>query len=338
MIGEPLTPEAFDIRHRAFIGQEKLYGDMLSGDPQAQSSVISHILDEAGRAQQEGEVEGNPMVPFAQQFYSAVQKGNPEAYAAIRMQAAKDLVEELYNSAAESGNKSLFLSMGHAAKALGLPYKTEAEMQDFFAKGANQDPTAKLAAENAELKSQLMGRQAETRTEQFKSWQTTTTQAVTKSVANDAVIPALQDARQAGVWAKNQDAFDRLVTKPLNSAVAETIGKDARFLERVSLLDKQARTATSEQRRTAIRSEIQQLYVNRAKLAVEALRGPILKDAAATLKGQSDATNQRRAASQTQRAPASNGTPVKRSLVPNGMDFDTASPASLARSLEGLLR
>ena len=339
LAGEPITPEAFDVRNRAFIGQERLYGDLLSGEPEAQTKVLGHFIDEAQAALQNGEVGTDPTIGLGQAFYSTLQSKAPDAFAHLRMRAAGDLMNEMYAEAQKTGDKNLAISASHIAKALGLSYKKDAEITQFLAiPPASADPVASLRAENQRLQEQLNGRQTTNAAEQWQTWKGSTTKAVTSGVLSDAVLPSLTAERKA--WEKFPTQFESLVVAPLNKAVKQTISQDQNFNTRIQLLERSAQRAPSAQKRAEIAEQIKQAYVNRARLAVDAHKAGILREAAALLKQGSDATHQRRQAAQQQRGPRGPQNPVQQSLVPGrdvvnpGGVFDAKQEASrLARLL-----
>lgn len=332
--GEPITPEAFDVRHRAYIGQEKLYSDLCSADPAAQSKVLQHFIQEGMEAYNNGEVGSDPIPSLAQTFYQTLQQSHPDAYATLRLQAAKDLIEEMYNEAGTSGNKNLWLSAGHFAKSLGLPFRNAAELEQFV--NGQTDPVVGLRQRVQELEGQLNGRQANNQAAQFDSWMQSQRQVVSAALLEEAVRPALVEAQKA--WEKFPDAFNDLVVDRLHSAVRKTLLSDPKFQDTINRLHNNAKRAVSAQTRAGIGEQIKQAYVNRANLAVEAHRAKILKDAAAIMQERSEATHQRLKAGAQNRAPSGNGSPVKRSLAPKVDDFDVASPEALSRSLNALFQ
>lgn len=314
-IGEPLTADTLDLRNRAYMGQERLYADLTSGDPAAQGKVLGHFFKEARDAQEQGLVGSNPIIPLAQEFYKQV-KSDPDAYAHLRMDAARDLIEEMYQEAGAKQDANIWRSAGWIAKSLGLPYKPDAAMQGFAAQQA--DPMAQLRAENEALKSQVGDRAVSEATAQLNSWKQQVAQSNTKALTDEALIPSISQEQRAA-WEKFPTQFQNLVVAPLNRAVREVLGKDSVFQERVSLLGKQAERATSAQARNAIAADMKQLFVNRAKIAAEALKGPILKEAGSLLKQQNDKTHSRRQAAQDQRSPQGSRSPVPRSIIPGSV-------------------
>lgn len=315
VIGEAVTPEALNDRQQAFMGQQRLYANMTSADPKLQADVINHFFNELRAAQQSGLVGSNPAVPFTQEFYRQV-KSDPDAYASLRMEAANDLLKEMKDVAGETQNVNLWRSGGWIAKQLGLEWSPEVEMQNFVSR--KSDPLHHANSRIKELETQLSGRQAADSTAQYESWKASIAQTNAQAIKEEALIPSIPEDHRTS-WAKFPAQFQNLVIAPLNKQVREVIAKDAGFQERLTLLGKQAERSASAQVRADIAAQIQRLYVNRARIAADALRGPLLKEAGALLAQQSQATHQRRQAAQDQHSPQGSRAAVPRSLVPNSV-------------------
>jgi hypothetical protein len=354
MLGEPATPEALQLRNDAYIAQERLFNDLTSGDPQAQGAVIDYFLEELHRAREQGEVGVDPAVPLATTFYNNIREKSPDGYAALRHQAARDLIGEMFEEASASGDESLWLSAQHFARKLanvgkdiadigqvrdiarrmGIPFYAKAEMQG-LARGV--DPVARLQAENARLQTQLNGRADTNQTAQFDGWFANVSGAVRSSVLDQAVKPAL--ASVEAQWKEFPNDYNDLVVDRLHRKVSETIRADAGFNQRIQLLTDQARRAASAQRRDEIGKQIEQAYTNRAKLAAEAVKRPILEFAANRLKERADQTHARRQSAQNRTAPKGATGAVPRSLTPNNLlqmkdgIFDPKVAAEQARQL-----
>jgi hypothetical protein len=117
VMGEPATLESLTLRHDALVGQERLFNDLNSGDAASQSKVLGYFFDEMARAQKDGEVGVDPSVSFAKSFYDAV-KTRPDAYANLRLQAARDLAAELFEQGAQSDDDGVFFAAQHMVRTL----------------------------------------------------------------------------------------------------------------------------------------------------------------------------------------------------------------------------
>lgn len=327
LIGEPLTKDAIELRDRAYTAQEKLYGDMLSGEPEAQGRVIDHIIAEAKRAVEDGEVGTDPMTTFAGEMYSQLQAKNPDAWAALRHRAAVDLIEEMYQEAAQGGSQTLWRSIQHVDKAIRGQYRPEAEMPN-LAKPA--DPAADLRAENERLRAQLTSKTAGDQAAQRESYRSEVNQAISKAVTDEAVMPALASAAEAY---KQFPEKWKQITEQVNAKVRESFRSDGRLKDRANALMQAAARATSAQRRQEIAGQIVTLYRNHAKLTADTVKVQILKEAALGLKAQSDATHQRREAAQTQKS-AGPGRTVTRPLV----DVKKVASMGTVRDAHDMLR
>lgn len=353
VLGEPATLEALQLRNDAYIAQERLFSDLTSGDPGTQGQVIDYFLEEMQRARDEGEVGVNPAVPMAETFYSKLREKSPDGYATLRMTAARDLVGEMFQEAAATGDESLWLSAQHFARALanvgrdvtdlaqvrsitqrmGIPFYAKAEMQG-LSRGV--DPVARLQAENARLSSLVNGKSTTDQAAQFDNWFQTTSNSVRSSILDDAVKPALASVEPA--WKQFPNDYQDLVVDRLHRKVTETIRNDGNFTNRIKMLSDQAKRATSAQRREQIGDAIKQAYVNRAKLAVDAVKKPILEFAANRLKERADQTHARRQSAQNRTTPKGASGTVPRSLTPNGLiqmgdTFDPSVAVKQARQL-----
>lgn len=351
LLGEPLTLDAIKLRNDAWQAQERLFDHVTSGEPTRQADVVNFLLSEMKSAQADGETGVDPTIPFAEIVYSSLRDNAPDAYAHLRLQAARDLIGEMFELAASTGDEALGSSMGHAARALAgigprsanetpeaylqrvrevtgqsqLPFYTPDEWKGL---ARTEDPQARLVIENAELKAQLNQRSGPAPTEQFATWNKSNSEAVNAAIFEGAVKPALSSVEES--WKDWKDDYQRLVVDPLNSEVTKAIRGDQDLAQKTADLRARARRATSESVRQSIGDQIKELYVNRAKSATDKIKGPILKFAAEALQGRSATKNGRQSAAQTRTAPSGTGTPVRQSVLPpvsgfkNGV-FDSAT-------------
>ncbi len=342
LLGEPLTADSIKLRNDAYLGQERLFTNLNSGDPVAQADVVGYILKEMTGARDNGEVGIDPTVPFAQAVYNTIRDNAPDAYATLRLQAGRDLVGEMFDAAAKAGDQHLFSSAQRFAAAIAnvgpkpadmtdgqyaehvrevtgrmeVPFYTLAEMQGLV---RAEDPMVAARKRIAELESKVNGRSQAGTAEQYDTWSKNNIKAVNTAVLDDAVKPSLASV-EAG-WKNFPDDYKRLVIDPLHREVVSAIKADPILDQQVKDLQVRARRATSEQVRQQLGTQIQQLFVNRAKLAVEQKAKPIVKFAADWLKGRSDQTHERRNSAQTRTTPKGPSAPVRTSLTPPDLGF-----------------
>lgn len=341
-IGEPLTLDVVKDLHERSLAHERLWDHITSGDPAQQGHVLNEVIQQMKDAQASGETGVDPTVPFAQTVYDTLRDQAPEAYNHLRFQAARDTVGDLFEMAASAKDGLLFGSAQRLAATMagvgpkpadmsdaqyaavireatsrqGIPFHTMNEM-DSLTRG--EDPVSAAQRRITELETQLNGRTGTSQTEQFNNWHRANTQTVNQSIDKDVVLPAL--ASYAEAWKTFPEDYQKQVMKPLQDAVTAAIQGDTALRGRLNELNGKARRATSEQARTQIGSEIQQIVANRARLAVDKAKGPILKTAAEWLKWRSQQTNTRRAAAQTRTAPQGQSSPVRQSALPTTIGF-----------------
>lgn len=337
LIGEPLTLDSITLRNDAYLAQERLFDHITSGEPERQADVLNFMIQEMKTAQADGETGVDPTIPFAETVYATLRDQAPDAYAHLRMQSARDLLDEMYGSASSAKDGALFGSAqrfalklaGVGPKPAGMtdaqyaehitemtsranvPWHTMREMETL---NRGEEPLTLAQRRIQELEGQLNGRQVSGATEQYANWDKAHVKAVNAAVFTDAVTPALSSVADA--WKKFPDDYQRLVVNPLNSEVTAIVRADTVLAGQVDDLRARARRATSESVRQGIGDQIRQLYVNRATLAAEKAKGPIVKFAADALQGRSAQTNERRTAAQSHSAPGGTGSPVKQSIMP----------------------
>jgi hypothetical protein len=360
LIGEPATLEALQLRNEAYVAQEQLFSDLTSGDPKAQGALLNYFFDEMQRAREAGEVGVDPSVPMAQTFYSTLREKSPDGYANLRFTAARDLLSEMFTEAAEKGDDNLRLSAQHFARVLagvdsnitdakqvaqlarsrGVPFYTKDDIGSLKGRGsAASDPVEALRQENARLRAERDGTATTSQAAQRGEWIQQTDRAVGDTILTDAVKPALAAVEKE--WGKFPQQFQRLVADPLHSEVVNAIKADKAFEGRIRIWKEQALRAPSAQKRAEFGQAIQQAYLNRAKLAVDATKGRIFREAAEMFQERVNNRHERRSAAQNRTAPSgSNGT-VPRTVLPKDLvefqnnEFDSGTAYRQARQLLG---
>jgi hypothetical protein len=346
MLGEPLTQESLEVRNRAYLAQERLFSNLTSGDPALQSDVVDFMIGEMTGAREAGETGVDPTVPFAETVYTKLRDTAPDGYANLRYLAARDLVGEMFEQASATNDNGLFAAAQQFARKLagigdkpaemtdaqyvehvrevtnraGLPFYTPQEM-----KGLNRGPDPLTAAQRRiqELEAQVNGRGKATEAEQFRAWDQNHVQTVNQAVDDEAVMPSLGESVKTA-WEKFPDDYTDKVLTPLKSKVTAAVKSDPVLNQRVTELRARISRAASEQVRNNLGEQIKSLVVNRARIAADEAKGPILQKAAEWLKWRSQQTNGRREAGQNRTAPKGTSTPVNRSLIPDIPQFKGA--------------
>lgn len=368
-LGEPVTLDALKLRNEAYLAQERLFSTLESGDPKAQGQAISFMLDEMKTAHQNGAVGVDPTVPFAESVYATLSATDPNtgellhpaAYDNLRWMGARDLVTDMFNMSARTGDENLFHSarrvvaaitgMGEkpadmpaeeylaavrqAAEQRGVPFPDADEWRGLSKPAPRIDPKDRTIAE---LRARLNQTQGPGPAERYGQWRNANRSEVNTAIMTDAVKPSLSSV-EAG-WSKFPDDYKRLVVDPLNREVVKALTSDRALDQQVTELQQRAKRATSPQVLNQIGAQIKDLFVHRAKLAADQVKKPIVDFAADWLKGRSDTTHERRAGSQDRTQPKGTSTPVKQSLLPTeivGMKNNVFDPKIGARQAAALL-
>ena len=336
---ETLTLDAIRVREEALQANDKLFSDLTSGDPTAQGGLVDFMLNEMKSARDAGEVGVDPTVPFVEQVYTRIRDNAPDAYAHLRMMGARDLVGEMFELAAGNGDKNLAAAAQRMALTLanvppraagmtdqqylaqikditnrvGIPFYAPDELAQLV---KSEDPVAKLQRENAELRAKISNPgKASDPAEQFGAWKSGVSKAVNSALKDDVVMPSLTSVQDA--WKNFPKEYDDLVVGRLNRLVVQEINADANFNSKIAALDARAKRAASAQVREQIGQEIKTAYITRANIAANRHKPDVLKFAAESLKGRSDASHERRSGAQTRTAPKGTSAPVKKSVVSN---------------------
>jgi hypothetical protein len=298
-------------------------------------------------------------VPMAQTFYSTLREKSPDGYASLRFTAARDLLTEMFTEAAERGDENLRLSAQHFARVLagvdgnvtdarqvaqiarsrGVPFYTKDEMPALKQRGGAADPVEALRQENARLRAERDGTSTTNAAAQRQQWIQETDRSVAEAIQNDAVKPALAAVEKE--WSKFPQQFQRLVADPLHRQVVDVIKQDKAFEGKIRLLKEQALRATSAQKRTEFGQAVRNAYLNRARLAVDAVKGTIYREAAEFFQERVNQRRERREAAQTRTAPSGTNGTVPRTVLPKDLVdfkdgvFDSDTAVRQARQLLG---
>ncbi len=342
MIGEPLTTEAINVRHRALFANEQMLNDMLSGDPKLQGEVLKFWQDKAAEARKEGFIGHDPMIPLAETMYTTLQKSSPDAYATLRSRAAKDLIQEMYQVAAEINGPdeeshtdatNLWRSASHIAKALGMKYRRSSEMEAAFSQP--KDPSAALRAENEALKASQQSAAQQQRQAEINHFKAETSRSVKAAILNDAILPAIPKA-VSDKWAKFPTLYQESVIAPIQNKVVEILKSDPEFNKSIGFLHQLAERAATPQARQQISDQISGAFANRAKLAADAVKIPILREANEKLQTENAQKHKRLQAAAQQRGPKGPQNGVPRSLIPANITKGSGGHATHASMMQDI--
>jgi hypothetical protein len=339
---EPVSYESIEMRNRAYEGQEHMYGDFLTGTPEAAQRFWADWARTAADALASGETANDPFVALSGTLYDNLMTVSPDAYANLRHRAATDLITEMYQEAAQNQDRNLYHSAGHIAKTLGLPFKATAEMESFFAtKGGVPSNEQRLLAENQRLQEQLNGNSVKAAQTAYQNFVAQTSREIEAALISDAIKPAFESVAEA--WAKVEGgdaAYKELIQDRAFNAIKETLNKDTKWHETVKRMDAEVRRAANPQARQAVAERIVAAYANKAKLILGAKKGEIAKFANEQFQEKSKGVHARREAAQGQRGPKGAAAPVNKGLDGGrikgskaGTMFDPAVAAREAQEL-----
>jgi hypothetical protein len=319
VIGEPLTREAIEARQNAFVDQQSIITDFLSGDPSNETNVLNFFAEIAGKAKQAGEVAHDPLVNLAaripdffgnnQQAYTALAKPILQGEFASLKQIARDRV------AANKDDDALALSIEHIEKALFGQH----EPREKFLKAP--DPVDARLREVEERERRLNEQQTSERQRQWTEFSKQTNTDIRTSVTG-AVDEALKDV------AKSYEAFPedfKAVKDSLHREFNERTRSDAAWQAQLKALTRKAQIAATPSARDAVKAELIAKFKAKAAYLLDPVRNEsvkgILSRRAAQIKSTSDAQHQRLATAAAQRQPGAPGAAVPQnaqSAKPNG--------------------
>ena len=316
IFGQPLTPDtAPKVIGQAVSdaqGWSNFRSDFVSADPQAQGEVVNYLLNRAEQAVRSGETSQDPLIPFSQQFVSTLRERNSAAYAQLAAPVLQDIISEIYQEAVNGGDENLLRSVQRIDHKINGGYRTADEIK------AGLDPTTQRERLLQQREQRLQQEESRRMTEQWQNWVGIVERNEQAQVAS-AIDAALQG--DAPKFEKYPKLFAD-VKESLRKAVYDNIKADAILQNALSSGMQRAHRASSAAVRDQIANELIGRVINRAQMVIRDQKADIIRERAKALKAQSDANHQRRQQAVKQTAPSGGGTPVRRSIVPNGADSD----------------
>lgn len=330
ILGEPLTIDAIKLRNEALETNDNLFRDLNSADATKQGGLIDYLFGEMARAQKDGLVGSDPAVSFTRTLFQRLEaQPNSPARNALRYEASKALISELFESAEASGDKNLFMSLGHvvreltgakndtaairdAANRMGYRFHTAQEMGQL-----KPDPVTRLQRENQRLMEQLNGRQQGNQKNEVDAFFRENASVIAKSLDEGVIAPALSSIADA--WTKLPTQYKSLIIEPIKRDLVAKIKEDQSFMNRMAVLDEEAARATSASARESFRDRIKSAWTNKAKLIIDAVKRPHIEAATTIVKTGSDANHARRAEAQNKTSPKGASAAVPRSIVPDDL-------------------
>lgn len=339
--GQPATIEdlraAINIREQAFMGNEEMHQDFLSGNPESQRKFIDHWLSQGARAVQNGEVASDPIVPLAATFFDTLAEKHPDAYGAIQAKAAEQLVADVFEVAVAEGNDNLFLSIQHLSNLLFNRYP---QKDGSWKEGAPREqrgaPSPRLNNPNRNQPRQAPAAaarpdQSAQQWDNFRSKTDTSSKTAIRSSVETSLAEVKKAYDKAGVPEHYGAMLDRL-----NSVVQKELNGDAEWQRQIRVELRAAQMTPSEQRRAEIGERITRRYATRAQQIIQKHIGPITAEAARVTNVRFDAEHKRREAAQNKRAPGGGGPLPKESLLPESKNGWDSSAKGFSREIDAL--
>lgn len=314
----PALMEEIKLRNDAFTGQQEMLLDFLSGDPKQQSNFVNHFLDQAIQAGQRGEINRDPVVPFASEFMTALAARHPEAYAAASTAAIRQAIDDLYLIAAQElssgreddpARENLFNSLQHIEYRL---FKDQPRSRDAVL-ALLQDQN-RLDQRNNFSRPEARDNHAEDDTRGRREWHEyiqnlkTSVDTGVRSLAETAlsdIKPRYE--KYPGHYEAVLDGLNRQIHKKLD---------DPEWKRQIQIDLRRARMSPYSKTRAETADLIVRKQTGRARAAIEELLPRIRQEANQAFVSASKATHERREAAQGHRAPPTGGTAPRKSLVP----------------------
>jgi hypothetical protein len=316
ILGEELTTQAIETRHNAWLDQEAMISDYLSGEPGAEGRFLGQLANWAKTAQDNGEVQHNPLRNIAHQLPKFfIEQGDTASYEAMAVPVFRHELDQLYEEAAAPGNEDLFASVQRIDNRLFGRYKKREEVS------TQADPLAKREAEIAARENKLKEADTKRRQGEYSAWQDTTTAKM-----REAISAGIIDRLGPDVL-KSYEKFPtelQGVKDLLRNEFHASLKKDPAWQQYLANQTRKAANAPTPAVRDAISADLETRSKAKAIYWADPQRNPrvkeILSQRAAAIKATSDARHQRHAVGAARRDPGAVGVPVKRTVqqTPNG--------------------
>jgi hypothetical protein len=314
VFGEPLTTELAQSRQNAFVDQESMIADYLSGEPQAEGRFLNQLANWAQAAQENGDVRHNPLHSIASKLPQFLaEQGGTEAFEALAAPVIRMQLDALYQEALGEDQKDLFASIQHLDKRLYGTFRKRADI-------AAPDPFARREAELNAREAKLKQGDSQRSQASHQEWHAKTLTGI-KTAVEDAITEKLGPE-----VIKSYEKFpvDLAAVKTLlRQELHERLKNDAAWQKELKSANNRAANASPEIREQ-IREGLTARYRAKASFWTDPVRNPkvaeILRQRSAVIKQNSDAKHQRLQNGAQRREPGTIGTPAKRSVAaaPNG--------------------
>jgi hypothetical protein len=353
--GKPVSVDdirsALKLREDTYLGNQDMHLDFKAGDAvkytddkgtpiSCHQAFIKHWIEQGQKAIQNGDATEDPFIGLAATLFDTAAKSHPEAYAQIQSRAARQLLDDVYEEAANqmAANKddtNLFYAAQHFEKLLFSKYRKSDGSEVVVQREQRQQPR-RSQPQNGNGPQPVARPDAGTqRWDNFR----VKTDTDSKSAIRTEVEGSLAEIKNAYVKAGLPDTYEAVLDR-LNSLVHKELKGDAEWQRQLRIELRNAQISNSEQRRQQIGEIIARRHATRAKQIIARSIGAIKAEASKALKVNLDAAHGRRAAAQEKRTPAGGGPAPRGSLIParDSGEWNSRNPKeSFSRELDRLL-
>ena len=318
VFGEMLTPEVAKARQEAFVAQEAMISDFMSGDPR----FIRQLAQWSRFAQENGEVSSNPLRQLATAIPGILNEiGDRETLDALAAPMVRESLDFLYNVALERKDDNLLAAIQHVDNARFGSYKKREQL-------APVDPLTKREQELNAREAKLKERDRNEAQASFGKWQETTSAAI-RSAVDQELSTVLEPIKAA--YAKFPTDF-QAVQDLLHKEFQQKLKGDEAWQARLKRDSNRAANASNPEVRNAVKSDLEAAFRAKAKWFFNPSSNPrvkqILSERASAMKDRSAANHQRQQTAAARREPGSVGTPVPQRVSEKSNGFGAEGWAS----------
>lgn len=313
VFGEALTKDAAQLRQDAYIGQEMMIADFMSGDPKSETRFLGQLAAWSRQAQEIGEVRHNPIQNIAKVLPDfLIKSGDKQTFEALATPVLRAKIDELQVLANKENNHALFVSLQHLERHLFKQYKTKEQI-------ANPDPIASREASIAAREKAFEDRENDRARSEFVAWNADTGEKI-----RTATAAALEEAMGPEV-VKSYEKFPadfRAAKALLKDELKAHLAQDKQWQLYLQTANRRAQNASSPTTRAEVQQELAQRYAAKAKwwAANSDTMKDVLNSRASAMKATSTANHKRLQSGASRREPGSVGTPAPQRISdsPNG--------------------
>ena len=312
IFGEPMTSDVAQAYHQAYVSQETMLGDYLSGDPTLEDRFLGQLAHWSHAAQKTGEVRHNPLRSLFSKLPEFLNRiGDKETLQTISdpiVQARLQGLVKIGQTRAAAGDKNLIYSLQHVHDALFGKYPTEAQLL------APPDLLAEREAALAEREARLGSYDARQAQNELRAWE-----SEAKGVATTAIDGEISSLlKPAETFYKSFPREFAGVKKLLREGFEADVAKDSKFQLKIQAAYRRVKATNDPRVRDSIKEDLGKVVAAKAKMYFDPENNSevreILSQRAGAIKAQSQANHQRLQNGAARRAPGTVGTPAPQQI------------------------